>query len=254
MGTAAASAPWWRRGLLALALAIVVSLLPPAAAEAAGEFQVFVREGCPHGAAAKTFLPERQRQHPEAQVRLSRQAGVQAPGVPSFVFAGRVLVGFDDAAGRGRELLDLVEAPGKDNPGAGAGAGRAGELSLGPLGRLSVAGLGLPLFTLVMGLLDGFNPCAMWVLLFLLSLLVHWRIRRRMALVAGTFVLVSGAMYYAFMAAWLNVFLLLGWSTGLRPGLAGLAITVGVVNLLDRQPASHLDGGAQPAEPAGHRP
>jgi len=27
------------------------------------------------------------------------------------------------------------------------------------------------------GLLDGFNPCAMWVLLFLLSLLVHLRDR-----------------------------------------------------------------------------
>ena len=65
-----------------------------------------------------------------------------------------------------------------------------------------------------MGLLDGFNPCAMWVLLFLLSLLVRLQDRRRMALVAGTFVLVSGAVYYAFMAAWLNVFLAVGLSGG----------------------------------------
>ena len=250
MGTAAAPATWWRQGLLALALAVVLSLLPPAAAGAAAattDLQVFVREGCPHCAAAKTFLPELQRQHPDVQVRLrdvgidpvaradlmrlSRQAGVQAPGVPTFAYAGRVLVGFDDAAGRGQDLLALVAAASKDTPDDDQAS--AAGLSLGPLGRLSVAGLGLPLFTLVMGLLDGFNPCAMWVLLFLLSLLVHWRNRRRMALVAGTFVLVSGAVYFAFMAAWLNVFLLLGWSTGLRLVLAGLAITVGVVNLLD---------------------
>jgi hypothetical protein len=71
----------------------------------------------------------------------------------------------------------------------------------------------------------------MWVLLFLLSLLVHWRDRRRMALVAGTFVLVSGAVYYAFMTAWLNVFLLLGLSRALRLVLGGLALVVGLVNL-----------------------
>jgi hypothetical protein len=71
----------------------------------------------------------------------------------------------------------------------------------------------------------------MWVLLFLLSLLVHWRDRRRMALVAGTFVLVSGLVYYAFMAAWLNVFLLLGFSGWLRLLLGSIALVLGVVNL-----------------------
>ena len=65
----------------------------------------------------------------------------------------------------------------------------------------------------------------MWVLLFLLSLLVRLHDRRRMALVAGTFVLVSGAVYYAFMAAWLNVFLAVGLSDAVRlaAGRAGAA-------------------------------
>ena len=85
----------------------------------------------------------------------------------------------------------------------------------------------MPLFTLALGLLDGFNPCAMWVLLFLLSVLVRLKDRRRMALVAGTFVLVSGAVYYAFMAAWLNVFLAVGCRTRVRIGLAVLALCIG---------------------------
>ena len=93
--------------------------------------------------------------------------------------------------------------------------------------------MGLPLFTVALGLLDGFNPCAMWVLLFLLSLLVHLRDRRRMALVAGTFVLASGAVYYAFMAAWLNVFLLVGMSNALRWALGVLALVIGAVNVKD---------------------
>jgi hypothetical protein len=100
-------------------------------------------------------------------------------------------------------------------------------------GALDVSQIGLPLFTLVLGLLDGFNPCAMWVLLFLLSLLVRLQDRRRMALVAGTFVLVSGAVYYAFMAAWLNVFLAIGLSNQVRWALAGTALLVGAVNVKD---------------------
>jgi hypothetical protein len=73
----------------------------------------------------------------------------------------------------------------------------------------------------------------MWVLLFLLSLLVRLQNRRRMALIAGTFVLVSGAVYYAFMAAWLNVFLLVGMSASLRWTLGGLALAIGGFNVKD---------------------
>src|SRR5690606_39107381 len=93
--------------------------------------------------------------------------------------------------------------------------------------------LGLPLFTLAVGLLDGFNPCAMWVLLFLLSMLINLRDRRRMALIAGTFVAVSGAVYYAFMAAWLNVFLVIGFSAAIRIALALLALLIGALNVRD---------------------
>jgi hypothetical protein len=73
----------------------------------------------------------------------------------------------------------------------------------------------------------------MWVLLFLLSLLVRLQNRRRMAIVAGTFVLVSGAVYYAFMAAWLNIFLAVGLSTPVRWALASLALLIGAVNVKD---------------------
>lgn len=88
--------------------------------------------------------------------------------------------------GGGRELLALIDRRERAST----------NVSLGRFGSISASALGLPIFTLAMGLLDGFNPCAMWVLLFLLSLLVHWRDRRRMALVAGTFVFVSGAFRY----------------------------------------------------------
>ena len=54
-----------------------------------------------------------------------------------------------------------------------------------------------------------------------------------MALIAGTFVAVSGAVYYAFMAAWLNLFLVIGLSPGVRWTLAGVALLIGAVNVKD---------------------
>ncbi len=101
------------------------------------------------------------------------------------------------------------------------------------MGRVAVGDWGMPAFTLIVGLVDGFNPCAMWVLLFLLSILVNLHSRRRILLVAGTFVLVSGAVYFAFMAAWLNVFLLVGYLRPVQISLAVIAILVGAIHIKD---------------------
>ncbi len=100
-------------------------------------------------------------------------------------------------------------------------------------GRLKVSDIGMPLFTVAVGLVDGFNPCAMWVLLFLLSILVNLRDRVRILAVAGTFVLVSGLAYFAFMAAWLNVFLIVGYLRPIQIGLGILAIMVGAIHVKD---------------------
>jgi glutaredoxin len=101
------------------------------------------------------------------------------------------------------------------------------------LGQLSASKLGLPVFTILIGLADGFNPCAMWVLLFLLSILVNLSDRPKMLAIAGTFVFVSGAAYFAFMAAWLNVLLLVGFLRWVQILLATLAIFVGIVHIKD---------------------
>ena len=100
-------------------------------------------------------------------------------------------------------------------------------------GRISATRLGLPLFTILIGLVDGFNPCAMWVLLFLLSVLVNLQDRWKIFAVAGTFVAISGIAYFLFMAAWLNVFLWIGFLRWVQVILAMLAIFVGCVHIKD---------------------
>jgi glutaredoxin len=101
------------------------------------------------------------------------------------------------------------------------------------IGYIRVSDWGLPAFTLLIGLIDGFNPCAMWVLVFLLSVLVNVKDRRKIAAIAGTFVVVSGLAYFAFMAAWLNVFLLVGVARPLQIGLGVLAVLIGLINVKD---------------------
>lgn len=226
---------------------LVLLLSPPCAiaseqpqfAPEQNTLEVFVRDGCPHCADAKDFLPEFAKERPWLKIvyrsvgrdeaarndllRISKDSGNWPPAVPTFLFNGHVLVGFDNPERTGPELAALVDQRSTTS------AGIKTEL----FGTLSVARLGLPLFTLAIGLLDGFNPCAMWVLLFLLSMLVHLQNRTRMALIAGTFVLVSGAAYYAFMAAWLNIFLIVGMSSALNLTLGIFALVIGAINIKD---------------------
>jgi hypothetical protein len=89
------------------------------------------------------------------------------------------------------------------------------------------------------------------VLLFVLSLLVNLRDRRKMALIGATFVLVSGVVYFAFMAAWLNLFLLVGVSRWMQVVLATVAGVIGVLNVKDAVAGRH---GPSLAIPASARP
>jgi cytochrome c biogenesis protein CcdA len=106
-------------------------------------------------------------------------------------------------------------------------------IDLPVFGELRVSDLGLPLFTFLVGLVDGFNPCAMWILVFLLSVLVNVKDRRKILLIAGTFVLVSGIAYFAFMAAWLNLFMLIGIARKTQVILGVLAMLIGIINVKD---------------------
>jgi len=227
--------------LILLLLAVPWVLADGSAQPVAGPsvLEVFVRDGCPHCADAKEFLRTFASDRPWLEIsyrsvdrdktalddleRHSRDSGNWPPGVPTFVFSGQVLVGFESPAHTGPKLAALVEGL----------PAIPGSIETGLFGTLTVSNLGLPLFTLAVGLLDGFNPCAMWVLLFLLSMLVRLKDRMRMLLIAGTFVLVGGMVYYAFLAAWLNIFLVMGISTSLRLALGCAALAIGVINVKD---------------------
>lgn len=79
------------------------------------------------------------------------------------------------------------------------------------IGTFDVSGFSPLLLSVLMGGLDGFNACAMVALGFLLMISVSSGIRRRVFWIGGTFILVSGLVYFLFISAWLNLFIFLGY-------------------------------------------
>src|SRR3989338_3209415 len=103
-------------------------------------------------------------------------------------------------------------------------------INLPVFGSVDTKKIGLPAFTIVMGLLDGFNPCSMWVLLFLLTLLVYTKSRKKMLLIDGIFILASGIGYFIFMTAWLNLFLYIGFFSWMQILVGSFAVIIGLIN------------------------
>jgi thiol-disulfide isomerase/thioredoxin len=206
--------------------------------------------------------------HVQQYVNMAAALGLEAQYVPAFFACGSMTAGYDRDETSGAALVKSLEQchatalaaaaatalparSGAGTTGAGgdtrsevgaadAAAGAAAQvpsaapaLSLPLLGTLDAQSLSLPAFTLVVAGLDAFNPCAFFVLMFLLSLMVHAQSRARMALIGGVFVICSGLLYFVFMAAWLNIFLVVG-ELALITTIAGLvAIVIAVINIKD---------------------
>ena len=96
------------------------------------------------------------------------------------------------------------------------------------IGKINLSKMSLPVLTVLLAALDGFNPCAMWVLLFLIALLINVKSRRKIWLVGGTFIAVSGIAYYLLLAAWLNLFLVISYVTLTRIIIGLFALAVGI--------------------------
>ncbi|NWF74991.1 MAG: hypothetical protein HXY53_00215 [Nitrospirae bacterium] len=101
------------------------------------------------------------------------------------------------------------------------------------LGNLNITEMSLPVITIVIAGLDSFNPCAFFVLFALLGILIHAKSRAKMFLIGCIFVFFSGFTYFLFMAAWLNLFLVMG-QVGIITKIAGItAILIAIVNIKD---------------------
>lgn len=96
--------------------------------------------------------------------------------------------------------------------------------------KVQTKNLALPLVAVLIGFVDGFNPCAMWVLLFLISMLIGMKDKKRMWSLGIAFLVTSAVVYLLIMIAWLNVSSLLMSISWFRLLIGLVAIIVAVIN------------------------
>lgn len=102
--------------------------------------------------------------------------------------------------------------------------------------------LTLPIVSILIGLVDGFNPCAMWILLFLISMLIGMNDKRRMWLLGITFLLTSALIYLLFMLTWLNVASLLTSIVWFRLLIGLVALSLSFWNIYSYFKSKGTDG------------
>ena len=168
--------------------------LPPSGAAL---LTVFWGEACPRCEAARPAVERiaaedprvtvewvEVRRDPAGAARYAAAAGrlgLRGAGVPTFVAGDEALVGF--AGDGGEEELRALVGRALGAPGA-----RGTAVRLPGLGTIDARGMPLAVFTVALGLADGVNPCAMYVLVVLLGLLLHAGSRARVVLYGGAFV------------------------------------------------------------------
>lgn len=241
----------------------VLFLLPDTSVKANQEIvnlYVFHAEGCLYCAREAEYLERLQLEDPNIRVykyeiaydkegqavakKVEDLLGIRIRSVPLVIIGRTQIVGFSEgvtdveieetiAYARSHvtrdiigEMLGIVE-PGSGNDDIPSNA----TFRLPFFGEVSAQAVSLPLLSIVLGTLDGFNPCAMWVLLLLLSMLIHIEERWKRWTLGLIFLITSAVMYFFFMLSWLNITMLFGSIFILRLIIGSVAIGGGGYNV-----------------------
>lgn len=100
------------------------------------------------------------------------------------------------------------------------------------LGNIDAKNVSLPLLGVILGFIDGFNPCALWVLIFLITMLLGMKDRKKMWVLGITFLVTSALIYTLFMVSWLSFALFMGKVNLVKLLVGMFAIIFGVYNII----------------------
>lgn len=223
------------------------------------DIYLFWGDSCPHCAHEKEFLNELEKENKNLNVHLyevwndkdnaelmeqvKTSFGIEATSsVPFTVIGNQVFSGYSDSIGSQIEsALDkcyengcedvVVQIMNDNDIKIENSSSLDDEVDIPLLGNVNVKDASLPLIALVIGLVDGFNPCAMWILLFLISMLLGMKNKKRMWALGITFLAASSIVYLLFMVAWLGITLKISQVLIVRIIIAVIALIGGIVNL-----------------------
>ena len=235
-----------KRAILAVFILSLACCTLPFTADAQEKIEInfFYSATCPHCAEEEEFLADLVGRYPQIDLRsyevISSEAnrqilyefyerydvprGARGP-VPVTFTPSKYFVGFDEGVGRQIEtcLQECIEGENINSD----------KIRIPVLGEVDVSKVSLLAVTFVLGILDGFNPCAMWVLVILVSILLSLKSRKKIAWIGGTFIFAEGLLYFLFMSAWLNMFLAMKFVAITRLLIGIFAIVFGVMRIRD---------------------
>lgn len=198
----------------------------------------FYGDGCPHCAKEEKFFEEElEKKYKNIKIyyfevwkndgnsqmlsKVKDVFKVSNSNVPFTVIGKKYLTGYSD--GTKEKIYDIIdEYSGKDV--------NESVYSLPIVGKVDVKAFSLPLISVILGFIDGFNPCAMWVLLFLINVLIGYKDKKRMLVLGTIFLLTSGIVYFLSM---LGITMVLDITTvvWIRNIIAIVAVILGILNI-----------------------
>ena len=231
---------------------------------------LFYGNGCPHCKALEQYLDEIKDDYPNLEVhsyetwynnknakkmdKVSTLLDKSINGVPFTVIGGRSFVGFSEgitdigikeaieyysqSENRCNDIVgNYLKVTKEDSNYKDCYENNMSKknfkVNIPFIGKVELKNLSLPIISILLGLLDGFNPCAMWILLFLISMLLNMTDKKKMWLLGLTFLVTSAVMYLLFMVSWLNLAKYIGSIFYVRILISVVAIIGGIINLKD---------------------
>ncbi len=170
-----------------------------------GEATFFYHQQCQHCEKEMDWLMELEEEYPDFKVEylnveeekaskhfesVLKEFDVSVPQVPFLVYEEQYFLGY-----LSKDAFIAEYNPGSENPSCQIDDQTCQNEQERPLAMTAM----------IFGLMDGFNPCAMWVLLVLMTLLLQKEKWKDVFLLGGTFIFVTAVFYYAMLNSWLNL-------------------------------------------------
>ena len=260
---------------------LLLLLIPTLVSAKEVNLYLFHGDGCPHCAKEREYLKEIEKEYDDVNIHLyevwydtdnqelmekvKKELNSSTNYVPLTIIGDKYTVGFNDNTKL--MIKNNIEKCLKEDCEDVVGNVLAGKTAnettikkevkeqkkdkedsikdLPILGKVDVKKVSLTIMSAVIGLVDGFNPCAMWVLVFLISMLLGTKDRKKMWILGLTFLFTSAFIYLLFMVAWLNVAIKMNTVIWLRITIAIIAIIAAFINLKSFYKSLKKDTGCE---------
>jgi thiol-disulfide isomerase/thioredoxin len=224
-----------------IVLGIVIGFTSQGTSDSGGGFEVhfFYLPGCPHCLEQEPFNEKLKSEYPSINItdhdattsagatllsQMLEERGIEyEPDFPITIFGNQVF-SWESEETTGTDIERALQQCLAGNCPPPTGQEPRDTIVLPIIGEIDPSAYSLPALAVILGVVDGFNPCAMWVLVYLISLVAILKDKKRIWLIVGSFVLASGILYFLFMTVWLNLFVFIGY---IKP----VTVVIGLVAL-----------------------